>query len=336
MNKYPSKIDVPVLITFFVRPDTLQLVFDSVKEARPSILLLWQDGPRNNRPDDVVNVKKCRDIVEQIDWECTVYRNYHDENMGCDPSTFLAQKWAFSIVEKCIILEDDRVPVQSFYRYCKELLDRYEYDERVNHICGTNLLEDNTRCDSDYFFAQAGSTTWASWRRVANGWDETYSYLNDPYALSCLKSIVSKQLFDIIIAHAKTHSAEKKQYWETILGMDCLLNNRVVIIPKKNMVVDMGLTENSTHAVGNPKVLPEFARRMFNMKAYDVEFPLRHPKYVIKDNVYYEEILRNTGLGSPLVQVSRKLEYLFRCIRYGEFGQIKKMLKRRLKIFRIS
>ena len=116
---HPSKIDVAVLITFFVRPDTLQKVFDSVREARPSTLLLWQDGPRLNRSDDLINIEKCREIVGNIDWECTVYRNYHSDNMGCDPSTFLAQKWAFGLVDKCIILEDDRVPVQSFYPYCK-------------------------------------------------------------------------------------------------------------------------------------------------------------------------------------------------------------------------
>lgn len=329
--KHPYKIDVPVLIIFFVRPDTLQQVFDSVKKARPKTLLLWQDGPRVNRPDDIENVKICRQIVEDIDWECTVYRNYHDDNMGCDPSTFLAQKWAFSIVDKCIILEDDRVPVQSFYPFCKELLDRYENDDRINHICGTNLLDNNENCESDYFFAQAGSTTWASWRRVAQGWDEMYSYLDDSYAMSCIKSNINKHLYKDIYKHATDHRAEKKQYWETILGMNCLLNNRVVIIPKRNMVIDLGLTENSTHAVSNPKLLPKFARKMFYMEAHEVEFPLRHPKYIIKDNVYYNKILKNTGCGRPLLTVLRKIEYLLRCIYFGEFKRISKFTKKNIK-----
>ena len=329
--KHSAKIDVAVLITFFARPDTLQRVFDSVKEARPTTLLLWQDGPRKNRPDDVENIQKCRSIVEDIDWECTVHKKYHNENMGCDPSTFLAQKWAFSIVDKCIIMEDDRVPVQSFYPYCKELLDRYENDERINHICGTNLLEDNEACDSDYFFAQAGSTTWASWRRVTKDWDEYYSYLSKPYAMRCLKSSISKPLYDIIYSHATTHKKEGKQYWETILGMGCLLNNRLAIIPKRNMIVDLGLTENSTHAVSNPNLLPKFTRRMFFMKAHEVSFPLHHPEYIIKDNVYYNEILANSGIGNPIKKLFHKIDYLFRCIRYGEFGRIVKSFKRHFR-----
>lgn len=327
--KHPFKIDVPVLITFFVRPDTLQKVFDSVKQARPSVLLLWQDGPRANRADDLENVIKCRKIVEDIDWECIVYKNYNESNYGCDPSTFLAQKWAFSLVDKCIILEDDRVPVQSFYPYCKELLDKYEFDDRINHICGTNLLEDNKNCEYDYFFAQAGSTTWASWRRVAKGWDETYTYLQDKYAMDCLKNSLNPALYKVIKDHASTHEKEGKQYWETILGMDCLLNNRLVIIPKKNMVVDLGLTENSTHAVANPKLLPKFARKMFYMKSYDVNFPLKHPKYIIKDNMYYNTILSNAGIGRPFISFVRKIEYLLRCLCYGEFGRIFKSIKKK-------
>ena len=98
---HPSKIDVAVLITFFVRPDTLQKVFDSVKEARPSTLLLWQDGPRPNRPDDLINIEKCREIVENIDWECTVYKNYHSHKIGREPYTILAQKCALLKVDKC-------------------------------------------------------------------------------------------------------------------------------------------------------------------------------------------------------------------------------------------
>ena len=122
----PWGIDVAVLLTFFVRDDTFEKVFESVRKARPRVLLLWQDGPRENRPDDIEGIEKCLKIAENVDWECEVHKNYHDKNMGCDPSTHFSHKWAFSIVDKCIILEDDIVPSQSFFPFCKELLDKYE------------------------------------------------------------------------------------------------------------------------------------------------------------------------------------------------------------------
>lgn len=51
-----SKIDVPVLLIFFNRPETFCKVFEQVKLARPSKLFLYQDGARKNRPTDVERV----------------------------------------------------------------------------------------------------------------------------------------------------------------------------------------------------------------------------------------------------------------------------------------
>ena len=111
------EIDVAVLCIFFARPEQFRQSFAAVKKAKPKILLLWQDGPRNE--NDMDKILECRRIAEDIDWDCTVYKNYHEKNMGCDPSTFLSHKWAFSIVDKCIILEDDVIPAQYFFPFCK-------------------------------------------------------------------------------------------------------------------------------------------------------------------------------------------------------------------------
>lgn len=110
-------VDVPVLILFFNRPQQLSQVFEQVKKARPSRLFLYQDGARNER--DLPGIKACREIVSQIDWECEVERLYQEKNFGCDPSEYISQKWAFSKVDKCIVLEDDDVPAVSFFQFCK-------------------------------------------------------------------------------------------------------------------------------------------------------------------------------------------------------------------------
>ena len=132
--KHSAKTDIAVLLLFFNRADTFRQVFEAVKEARPSKLFLYQDGPRGER--DMAGIEACRAIVsdENIDWECEVHRMYQEKNYGCDPSEYISQKWAFSIVDKCMVLEDDDVPSQSFFPFCKEMLDKYENDERISMI----------------------------------------------------------------------------------------------------------------------------------------------------------------------------------------------------------
>ena len=161
--KYPAKTEVAVLLLFFNRSDTFRQVFEAVRQARPSKLFLYQDGPRGER--DMAGIKACREMVsdEQIDWECEVYRLYQEKNFGCDPSEYISQKWAFSIVDKCIVLEDDDVPAQSFFPFCKEMLDRYEHDERITMISGFNIDEVTEGCPYDYFF----TSTFAIWHHGA-------------------------------------------------------------------------------------------------------------------------------------------------------------------------
>ena len=173
---------------FFSRPNCFAKVFEQVKMARPSKLFLYQDGPRENNHNDVKGIAECRKIAEAIDWECEVQTFYQEKNVGCDPSEFLAQKWAFSHVDKCIILEDDDVPSQSFFPYCKELLDKYENDDRINMICGMNNLE-TVDSPYSYLFSTTGSIWgWATWKRIVDSWEGDYAFLDHPYCVQQLKA----------------------------------------------------------------------------------------------------------------------------------------------------
>ena len=178
---HPAKIDVAVLLLFFNRPSTFRLVFDEVRKARPSRLFLYQDGPRSDK--DLQGIAECRAIAEQIDWECDVHRMYQEKNVGCDPSEYISQKWAFSIVDKCIVLEDDDQPSQAFFPFCKEMLDRYEHDDRISMVAGFNVDEVTPGVPYSYFFTSVCSIWgWASWRRVIDKWDGSYSFLDDEFA----------------------------------------------------------------------------------------------------------------------------------------------------------
>lgn len=287
--KHPWNHDVNVLLIFFVRDDVFAKTFAAVKEARPRRLLLFQDGPRESRKDDLEGIMRCRKIASNIDWDCEVYTNFQEKNYGCDPATFYSHKWAFSIVDKCIILEDDCVPSQSFFPFCKELLDKYEYDERICRICGMNNLGTMNN-PYDYFFASAGSVWgWATWKRVANQWDECYSFLDDPYAMKLLSEAATYKRNYGYKKYSATCAERRKTgkpYWEYINSYQRLMQSQYVIVPTKNMISNIGLSENATHAPNDIRILPPSVRKLFRMKTYEYEFPLKHPKYVIESVEY--------------------------------------------------
>lgn len=284
-NSKPWLHDIAVLSIFFARPDVFRQSFERIREVRPRRLLLWQDGPRKGHPTDMQNILKCREIAANIDWDCEVYQNFHSENMGCDPSTHYAHKWAFSIVDKCIILEDDIVPSVSFFPFCKELLDRYENDPRIDRICGMNLLG-TYDCDGDYFFNRYGNSVgWATWKRVAEKWETDYSFLKDKYACEFLEYINKADGSKISIIERLNREKEQGiPYWEMVTGINSILNNGLVIYPSHNLICNVGLGENSTHAPKNIESVDVKFRDYFFSRTYEYSFPLKNPKYMFSDD----------------------------------------------------
>ena len=339
-EKKPFLVDVPVLILFFNRPSTLEQVFAAVKEARPSVLLLAQDGARADRPDDVEKIAACRKIVEEIDWDCKVYQNYAETNLSCDHREFTALDWAFTLVDRLIILEDDCVPCQTFFPFCAELLERYLHDERVDRICGMNRIETYDAGTSDYLFSTiASGHGWATWKR---NWEKVreladYSFLDDSELVEVYhasrKTIADRNYGDII-AESRTfreqnRASGKITSWENLVGINSLLNSSLIITPKKNMIKNIGATADATH-YSELKYCDPIVRRILLMNCYDVKFPLQHPARVIRD-VRYEKLhyrkIHRSWLKKRVFKLQVGLKRLFN----GDWKGLKKALDRRLK-----
>lgn len=302
------KNDIAVLLIFFTRDDVFAKTFAAVKEARPRILLLWQDGPRANRPNDIIGIQRCRSIAENIDWECEVYRNYQEKNWGCDPSTFYSHKWAFSIVDKCIILEDDCVPAQDFFPFCKELLDKYEKDLRINRICGFNHEGVTKDYPYDYFFSSTGSVWgWATWKRVADTWDETYSFADDEFAMKAIAELRPDKAYQGVYRKMKRHQRLGVPFWETINTYARLLNGQLNIVSAKNLISNVGIGADSTHAVENINLLSAAAKRNFFGATYSFEFPLKHPKFIFDFARYRKVAIKKRTIWSSLTSGSKRL-----------------------------
>ena len=325
---HPSKIDVAVLCVFFIRPDTFREVFDQVRKARPSKLFLYQDGPRKERPEDAEKIAQCRKIAEEgIDWECEVYRNYQTENVGCDPSMYNAIVWMFSHVDKGIILEDDIVASQSFFPFCKELLDRYEKDTRVFTIAGMNHLDQYGPENADYFFSRRSAIWgWATWKRCIDMFDVDYSFMKDPYTLKLMRTQI--EALDEKIKTCQWHQASGKRYFETIIWNTKSTQNMLDIVPTKNLTSNIGVGAGGTHGAGSLDVVPNGLKQVYFKTRYEYEFPLRHPKHMLPDEYYTKRFCRILSEGHPFVKAYRGIEGGLKSFHFSSRAEKQEKLKR--------
>ena len=166
------KLEVPVVFIIFNRLDTVQRVFEKIREARPAKLYLISDGAREGAAGEALKVAQVRDYVDgHIDWECEVVRDYADHNIGCKMRIVTGLNNVFAKEEYAIIVEDDILPHDTFFRFCQEMLLRYREDDRIGMVSGCNMCAEY-QTDQAYLFTKIPETWgWATWRRVWETYD---------------------------------------------------------------------------------------------------------------------------------------------------------------------
>lgn len=324
----PFLVDVPVRVNIWIRPECQRKQFEIIKKARPSILFLQSDGGRNE--EEWAAIKKNRLIFDnEVDWNCKIYKIYENHNLGMYTMSKKTTSFIWEKVDRCIFLEDDLLPSVSFFKYCAELLEKYKDDLRIECICGMNHLGIYNDVNTDYFFSRQGSI-WgvATWRRSANMRDYNFSYANDPYIMKLLKQRTKNNK---IFRKRYLAYAYKKTYEGHVAGGEFFTEfamygyNQLQIIPKKNLISNIGATQHSAHA-DDTNLLPNGIKKVFNMKTYELNFPLTHPKFVIPDIFYEKKRNRIMAYNYPFILFFRKIQRAFLLAIHGKL--LKKINKK--------
>lgn len=328
MGKKSWLIDVPVAVNFFVRPETFSKVFDVIKIARPKQLFLIADGPRSSNKSDIVKCAECRAIAENIDWDCEVYRFYNKENKGLFHTYFDSMTEVFKIVDRCVFLEDDLVVSPCFFRFCKELLERYENDLRIHFITGFNVLGEYDAPDGDYFFSGEGSIWgYALWKRTFDSMN--LAFRNNEYAIQ-MTQLVAKQIkpgYEKKIRKCVTNPEFQGhiphvEFYKNFLRFS---QNQIYIVPTKNMVSNIGISSDSVHTSDNIKKLPSATRKLFNTQVFNYLPPPRpiiSPEFMIRDLYYEDKVNYLLAWNRPALQFVRRIEATIRLAIYGDWKRI--------------
>lgn len=338
MNK-----EIGILFLFFNKLETTEKVFSRILEAKPHKLFLAQDGAREGNNFDLKNIPECRERVEallsKIDWDCTIYRNYAVKNMGCDPREYDAISWAFGEVDKLIIIEDDCICSHSFFTFMDELLSRFENDERIAMISGMEKLGRNSFCKNSYYFTQANSgCAWGTWKRT---WEDVlrisknYQYIEDKSFVENLEMYVKKTGIKAIqnyVQMTREHKSNNEKEnkicsWEFALSTAMVLESRLAINPVVNLVKNIGVVPGATHSGDDIRTMPKRVRKIFELEAEELEFPLSHPEYVIRDMRYEEKFDKHYSF-SKWEAFCDRIERVFLLIRYRGMKSIIKIMRR--------
>ncbi len=268
----------PVLVLAFNRPETTAKVFEAIRAARPGRVFFAVDGPREGRAAEREKVLKVQALAGLVDWNCEVRTLFREANLGCKLAVSQAITWFFEQVEEGIILEDDCVAHPSFFAFAAGLLERFRDDERVLMISGDNFQFGRRRTDYSYYFSRYTHIWgWATWARAWKLYDHQMRYWPELRDGGWLLDILStreaaeywRKIFDATYDERNTSWAYRWTYaaW---------LQSGLTVLPNVNLVSNIGFGDDATHTVQGEDPFSKLPIR-------EMEMPLRHPPYVIRD-----------------------------------------------------
>lgn len=316
-----EQFDIPIVLLIFKRKDALIKIINKIREISPSKIYILSDGGRNEKENS--EIKECRKIVEkQIDWECEIIKKYSETNIGVYENIGLGAMWVFNQEKYAIFLEDDNLPEVSFFKFCREMLKKYENEEQVLWICGTNYLGEYENKYSYVFTHNLLPCGWASW---ADKFLKYYDYNFDKVITKqvkkeMLKTYQNKALFtqeiENIERELKRKMLKEKYFsWDYHMIYSIRVNNLYGICPIKNQIKNIGVDEFSIHGGSSHK--NKMVENLCSMDSYELSFPLIDPPK-IEINKNFENLIEKKILFPLDIRVKRTIKKILKRLKIYE------------------
>jgi len=306
----------PILFIIFNRPETTKKVFDTIRAAKPKKLFIAADGPRDGKTGEKELCIETRKIIENIDWDCEIKTLFREKNLGCGKAVSEAITWFFQNVEEGIILEDDCLPSPSFFDFCEKMLERYRNENKIMMISGSNPATSLPDLESDYYYSKAYSIWgWATWRRAWNLYDKRMIDWPTQKNSDLLTNFYpNKRVQDYFwIAFDNTYN-DRIDTWDYQWTYTCIKNNGLNIIPKYNMISNIGVV--GTHTI--KKISKALFLESFKVNTEN----LIRPRDISSDNISNNVLYKVSGIS----KISIKQIITLILIRVGIYNTIRSIL----------
>lgn len=249
-------ISTPVVLFIYKRLDTTLRVLNVIKKAKPQTFYLIADGPKSENDKSECNYIR-KYIESNVDWPCNFIKIYSDINTGLAKRISTGLDIVFSNEESAIILEDDTLPEISFFRFCENLLNFYQNDNYIGHISGCNHYTHASNSNYSYSISSIINIWgWATWKRAWKHFDINMPSWNEIDQKEFLKiwfndSLMRKGMAKMFDLHCLNDDPWAWSYQWTYA---CCSNNLLSIMPRVNLVSNLGIGPGGTNTISNFKV----------------------------------------------------------------------------------
>ena len=241
MGLWPTD-GAPVVCIVYNRVRLVRQLIDKLRQVKPRVVLVVADGPKPGNAADAAACAQVRAEVGRIDWDCTLHFEYAQSNMGCSERIVSGLNWAFTLVDRAIILEDDIDADPRFFHWASRMLLAYEDRDDVAMLCGHNPLvwwPSVAASTAAIPSRRGGVYGWATWR---NQWRSVQSFSIDDVAGPTFEPALGA-LLNFYLEQAKR---EHSLMWDVNWTLRMATSGRSAMVSPVNLVHNLGLGPDAT------------------------------------------------------------------------------------------
>ena len=272
-NSYGSA----VLIISYRRSDSLKVILEKCAQNNIKKIYVSVDGPKKNSSDELFDNLSIKNIVNEFSrsYSGELFTNYREKNIGCSASILLSCSWIFKFEQSAIILEDDCIPADDFFKFANLSL---QYMESKNHIwlaCGTQVVQLEKQ-DSPWLLSKY-PLVWG-WATTRDKWNHIFASLLYPRMISLKEKNPVERIY--WNSGARRAIIGRVDAWDVILAQQMIRQNKKAIAPSLNLISNIGHDKYATHVDSSNYI---------NLKTNKFEESIFPPE----NNDTFDKLLRN-------------------------------------------
>jgi hypothetical protein len=275
----------PVLIIAYRRFGNLETLIQVLLKLTQEKIYIALDGPK---PLDDQGKRDCSQVLEVVDFFSAKYpdrivKKVRSTNVGSAVNVIGACDWFFSQENFGIILEDDCLVRDSFFKFVSAYTKLFHADSRIVMICGTQFapaeIAGNFAMTSRYPLIWGWATSKEKWTMLRKGFARNNSEF--PKSLSKDVSTTEKVYWN---SGARRAFSGHIDAWDIIIARNMLRDGMLSILPNRTLVSNIGNDAYSTHTKNDSPWLNQAIDDLSNFS--DVLAPNPSVDFWLKNNFY--------------------------------------------------
>jgi hypothetical protein len=263
---------IPCVLFAFNRPETFAQVVSAVRAQDVDHILVFIDGPRNEK--DLKGVEECKSIAKGIDWVGVDYI-IKEKNEGLAGISNNISN-VFKSYDSAVFIEDDCLPMPSFYSVMKRALQRYEKDKRVFSIGGYQYIPDSFFESYPYTFVSSARFTCWGWATWQDRWNLIAPYFSgDKADLRSYRNIPDIAGDDLVsFAHDFSRSGKSRwgaSSWDIRVAILALYFKKVHLLATRGLIKNIGL-DTGIHFMTDEANKVFYNRNVYEGRIYRIKW----------------------------------------------------------------